>query len=234
MNKTAIITGAAGGIGKVIAETLAADGYKIAVFDIFDPGDDRVKSAGDLYVKCDVSDFSQCKEAVEKVEAAFGGVYALVNNAGITRDSLLLRMDESAFDSVIAVNLKSVYNMSKLVSAIMLKAREGRIVNISSVAGVYGNAGQTNYSASKAGIIGFTKSLSKEVGSRGITVNAIAPGFIRTPMTEKLDDKAITDKIPLRSLGEPQDVANAAAFLLSENARYITGATLPVDGGLTL
>ena len=233
--KSVLITGAAQGIGACIAETLAGENYNIIIADIIPP-----KNAGNsnaLFIECDVSDYNSCELAVKTAVEKFGNIYALVNNAGILRDALLMRMTEEQFDSVIGVNLKSVFNMSKLVAPHMIKAREGRIVNMSSVAGIYGNAGQVNYASSKAGMIGFTKSLAKEIGSRGITVNAIAPGFISSAMTETLKESAaeeIKSRIALRSLGTPQDVANAVSFLISDKARYITGHVLSVDGGISL
>ena len=242
--KAVLITGAAGGIGACIAETLAGEGYNIIITDIVskDKAQSSVnscvnKGAEVLFVQGDVSSYESCGEAVEKSVEKFGGIYALVNNAGIIRDSLLMRMSEQQFDSVISINLKSVFNMSKHALSHMVKAREGRIVSISSVAGIYGNAGQTNYSSSKAGIIGFTKSLAKEVGSRGITVNAVAPGYIATDMTASLPEgaaEAITSRISLRRLGAPKDVANAVSFLISDMASYISGHVLSVDGGMSL
>ncbi|MCL2814773.1 MAG: 3-oxoacyl-[acyl-carrier-protein] reductase [Oscillospiraceae bacterium] len=242
--KAVLITGAAGGIGACIAETLAGEGYNIIITDIVseDKAEAAVNSCANrgaevLFVQSDVSSYESCEEAVNKSVEKFGGIYALVNNAGIIRDSLLMRMSEQQFDSVININLKSVFNMSKHVVTHMVKAKEGRIVNISSVAGIYGNAGQTNYSSSKAGIIGFTKSLAKEVGSRSITVNAVAPGYIATNMTASLPEgaaEAIMSRISLKTLGAPKDVANAVSFLISEKASYISGHVLSVDGGMSL
>jgi len=242
--KAVLITGAAGGIGACIAETLACDGYNIIITDIF-PEEKaeniinkcREKGADVLFIQSDVSSYSSCEEAVKQAVEKFGGIYALVNNAGIIKDALLMRMTEEQFDKVIAVNLKGVFNMSKHIVSHMVKAREGRIVNISSVTGIYGNAGQANYASSKAGIIGFTKSLAKEVGSRGITVNAVAPGYIITDMTANLSENAAEDiksRITLKTLGTPQDVANAVSFLISDKASYITGHVLSVDGGMSL
>jgi 3-oxoacyl-[acyl-carrier protein] reductase len=244
--KPVIITGAAQGIGACIAQTLARAGYDIIITDIVPQEKaeaaaitDSCKSEGAdvLYMQCDVSDHNSCADAVKKSIKKFGGVYALVNNAGITGDSLLMRMTEDQFDKIMAVNLKSVFNMSKPAVPHMIKAREGRIINISSVAGIYGNAGQTNYASSKAGMIGFTKSLAKEIGGRGITVNAVAPGFIVTDMTAALPGNAaeeIKSRIALKTLGSPQDVANAVKFLMSAEAEYITGHVLSVDGGMSL
>lgn len=245
MNKTVIITGAFRGIGAEIAKKFASLGYTLALVDIKDDGAaDEIKniciSAGApdvATIVADVSSYEQCSQIISAVAEKFGVIYALINNAGITRDALLMRMTEDQFDSVMNVNLKTVYNMSKLVLPYMVKAREGRIVNMASVAGVYGNAGQTNYSASKAAIIGFTKSLAKEIGSRSITVNAVAPGFIETAMTAQLPDavkEASIEKIALRRYGTPADVANAISFLCGDEAAYITGVTLHVDGGISL
>jgi len=242
--KAVIITGASGGIGACIAETLAGDGYDVII--TYKSSREkaeliaekcREKGADVLCLQSEASDYKACEETVKKAVEKFGGIYGLVNNAGIVKDSLLMRMSEEQFDDVIAVNLKSAFNMSKLVAPYMVKAREGRIVNISSVVGIYGNAGQTNYAASKAGMIGFTKSLAKEVGGRGITVNAVAPGYIETDMTAGLNEKAFDElksRITLKSLGKTQDVANAVSFLISEKASYITGHVLSVDGGMSL
>ena len=241
--KAVLITGATGAIGPYIAETLAGE-YNIIIADIVPEEKAETvmqncknKGADVFFVQCDVGSYNSCEEAVKKAVEKFGGIYALVNNAGILRDALLMRMTEEQFDSVINVNLKSMFNMSKFVVPHMLKAREGRIVNMSSVAGIYGNAGQTNYASSKAGIIGFTKSLAKEIGSRGITVNAVAPGFISAGMTETLKESAVEEiksRIALRTIGSPQDVANAVSFLISEQASYITGHVLSVDGGMSI
>ena len=185
----------------------------------------------------DVSNFEACGELVKAVKARFGTIDALVNNAGITKDGLMVRMTEAQFDAVINVNLKGSFNMLRHVGAVMMRQRSGRIVNISSVAGVYGNAGQINYSASKAGVIGMTKTVAKELGSRGVTCNAVAPGFVRTPMTDVLEDdyKAeILKQISLGRLGEPEDIANAVAFLVSDKASYITGQVLVVSGGMVM
>jgi len=242
--KAVLITGAARGIGACIAETLAGEGYNIIITDIVEEekaeaviNSCKNKGADVLFVQGDVSSYASCEEIVKKSIEKFGGIYALINNAGITRDALLMRMTEEQFDRVININLKSVFNMSKQAVSHMVKAREGRIVSISSVVGIYGNAGQTNYSSSKAGIIGFTKSLAKEVGGRGITVNAIAPGYIVTDMTAGLSEKADEDlksRIALKNLGKPQDVANAVSFLISDKASYITGHVLSVDGGISV
>lgn len=186
---------------------------------------------------CDVSDYAACGEMVKAVKDRFGSIDVLVNNAGITKDGLLARMSEEQFDIVTSVNYKSVFNMTRHVSGVMIRQRGGRIVNMSSVAGVYGNAGQFNYAASKAGIIGMTKTAAKELGGRNITVNAIAPGFIETPMTDVLDEnykEAIVRGIALGRFGQPEDIANAVAFLVSDKAAYITGQVIEVSGGMSM
>jgi len=242
--KAVLITGAAQGIGACIAETLAGEGYNIIITDIV-PKDKagniisacESKGADVLFIQSDASDYASCENAVRQAAEKFGGIYALVNNAGITRDALIMRMTDEQFGKVIDINLKSVFNMSKHAVSYMVKAREGRIVSISSVIGIYGNAGQTNYSASKAGIIGFTKSLAKEVGGKGITVNAVAPGYILTEMTANLPENTaaeIKSRIPLKALGTPQDVASAVSFLVGGKSSYITGHVLSVDGGMSL
>lgn len=186
--------------------------------------------------KADVSSFDQVSKMVEAVYNEFGRIDVLVNNAGIAKDTLLLRMTEKDWDKVININLKGIFNTSKACVKYMVKQKRGKIINVSSIVGIYGNAGQVNYAASKAGIIGFTKSLSKELGSRGITVNAVAPGFIKTDMTLSLlkKDTDIGNNIPLKRVGTPEDVAYAVAFLASTKADYITGQVLAIDGGLTL
>ena len=244
MNKVALITGATRGIGKEIALTLAKEGYHIA-FNYRKENEEleQVKKeieenqAKYLSVKADVSDFSECEEFVKQTIDQFGKIDVLVNNAGITKDSLLMRMKEEDFKEVINVNLVGTFNMTKNVIGYMLKARAGRIINISSVVGISGNAGQTNYSASKAGILGFTKSLAKEVASRNILVNAIAPGLIETSMTEVLKEEVkeeIEKTIPLKRIGTPKDVANVVKFLAGDESSYITGQVLHVDGGMLM
>ena len=247
MSKTALITGATQGIGACIAKRLAEDGFNIAI----NCRSEQEKENGGLAVQeacrafgveaecfiASVSDFAACGEMAAAVKERFGSIDVLVNNAGVTKDGLIARMGEAQFDDVIAANQKSVFNMMRQVVPVMMKQRGGRIINISSVAGVYGNAGQLNYSASKAAIIGMTKSAAKELGARGITVNAVAPGFIETDMTEKLPDKAkaaIIERISLGRTGKPEDVANAVAFLAGDSASYITGQVLCVDGGIVM
>ena len=236
--KTAIITGASRGIGRGIAEVFAAHGANIA-FSYSSSVDaakalEKELAAQGVKVK-DASNFAQSQEFVDAVVAEFGTVDILVNNAGITKDNLLMRISEEDFDKVIEVNLKSVFNMTKAVQRVMLKQRKGSIINMSSVVGVKGNAGQSNYAASKAGFIGFTKSIALELGSRNIRCNAIAPGFIETEMTAVLDEKVVQgwrDAIPLKRGGQPEDVANACVFLASDMSAYITGQVLNVDGGM--
>ncbi len=240
--KTAIITGAARGIGKQIAISFAREGANIAFTDLVN--DDNMKSLENeltsMGVKAkayasDASNYNQTDDVVSKIIEDFGKVDILVNNAGITRDTLLMRMDEETWDIVIKINLKSVFNFTKAAQKVMLKQRSGSIINMSSVVGVSGNAGQANYSASKAGIIGFTKSVAKELGSRGIRCNAIAPGFIITDMTAKLSE-AVREEwikgIPLKRGGTPEDVANACIFLGSDLSGYVSGQVLNVCGGM--
>ena len=247
MAKTALITGASQGIGACIAKTLAADGFNIAIDcyserEVENGGEAVAAACRELGVEAecfvaDVSNFEACGELVKAVKARFGSIDALVNNAGITKDGLMVRMSEAQFDAVINVNLKGTFNMLRHVGAVMMRQRGGRIVNISSVAGVFGNAGQINYSASKACVIGMTKTVAKELGSRGVTCNAVAPGFIRTPMTDVLEEdyKAeILKQISLGRLGEPEDIANAVSFLVSDKASYITGQVLVVSGGMVM
>lgn len=244
MDKVALITGATRGIGKQIAITLAKEGYHIALNYRKENEDleNTIKEIEENKVTCfgvkgDVSSFEDCEELAKQVIEKFGKIDVLVNNAGITKDMLLMRMKKEDFEQVIDVNLIGTFNVTKNVISHMLKARSGRIINISSVVGVSGNAGQTNYSASKAGMIGFTKSLAKEVASRGILVNAVAPGFIETSMTEVLKDEVkeeIAKSIPLKRMGTSEDVANVVKFLASEDSCYITGQVLHVDGGMLM
>lgn len=245
MSKTAIITGSARGIGAAIALRLAKDGFNIALNDISEKSfenNDIMEKITALGVKCekyiaDVSSHSECESFVKKVREDFGSIDALVNNAGITRDGLLLRMAEENYDDVIRINQKSVFNMTKFVGAVMLRQKSGKIVNLASVAGLYGNPGQMNYSASKGAVIAMTKTAAKELGSRGINVNAVAPGFIKTPMTDKLTDEqrsAMLAQIAMKRYGEPEEVASVVAFLCSDDAAYVTGQTIEISGGLSM
>ena len=240
--KTALITGASRGIGKAIAHRFAVEGCNIAITNIIDDEEFQttIKELTALGIKArgyvsNAAKFDDSQRVVDEVAKDFSRIDILINNAGITRDTLLMRMTEDQWDSVIAVNLKSVFNLTKAVLMTMIKQKSGSIVNMSSVVGVSGNAGQSNYSASKAGIIGFTKSIAKEVGSRNIRCNAIAPGFILTEMTEKLPEevkKEWADKIPLKRGGTPEDVANTALYLASDLSSYVTGQTIHVCGGM--
>ncbi len=245
MSKTAIITGSARGIGAAIALRLAKDGFNIALNDISEKSfenNDIMEKITALGVKCekyiaDVSSHSDCESFVKKVKEDFGSIDVLVNNAGITRDGLLLRMAEENYDDVIRINQKSVFNMTKFAGAVMLRQKSGRIVNLASVAGLYGNPGQMNYSASKGAVIAMTKTAAKELGSRGINVNAVAPGFIKTPMTDKLTDEqrsAMLVQIAMKRYGEPEEVASVVAFLCSDDASYVTGQTIEISGGLSM
>ena len=240
-NRVTIVTGASQGIGETIAREFAAQGAAVVLVDIQKDKLEAVAAAitaegGRAVVHpADVSKSEQAQAVAEAVIKEFGKIDHLINNAGITRDNLLMRMKEDEWDAVLAVNLKGIFNFTKAVVRSMLSARSGRIVNLSSVAGAMGNAGQTNYSASKAGVIGFTKALAREVGSRGITVNAVAPGYIVTPMTAGLSEankQAFLAAIPLQRFGEPDDVARAVRFLCSDDAAYITGQVIHVNGGL--
>jgi 3-oxoacyl-[acyl-carrier protein] reductase len=240
--KTAIITGASRGIGKGIAEVFAKHGANVAFTysSSIGPAQELEKELNAMGIKAkgyqsDASDFVQAEKFIEDVLADFGVIDVVINNAGITRDNLLMRMSEDDFDKVIEVNLKSIFNMTKAVQKTMLKQRSGSIVNISSVVGVKGNAGQSNYAASKAGAIGFTKSIALELGSRNIRCNAIAPGFIETEMTAKLTPEVVQgwrDGVPLRRGGTAEDVANACLFFASDMSAYVTGQVLNVDGGM--
>ena len=241
-NRTAFVTGASRGIGRAIALELARNGADVAIcYSSNDAAAEAVcqeiRNLGrqaEAY-RCDVSNFQQCGDVVKTAVAHFGQLDILVNNAGITRDNLLLMMKEDEFDQVIATNLKGAFNMMKHVGAHFLKRKQGTIINISSVSGLMGNAGQANYAAAKAGLIGLTKTAAKELAPRGITCNAIAPGFITTDMTDKLSDKqkeAVVDAIPLKRTGQPEDIAHLVAFLAGPLASYITGEVIKVDGGI--
>ena len=240
--KTAIITGGSRGIGKGIALVFAQHGANVAFTysSSVESANSLEKELSNYGVKVksyqsNAADYKESQELVENVLEDFGSIDVLVNNAGITKDNLLMRMGEEDFDKVIEVNLKSVFNMTKAVQRTMLKQRKGSIINMSSVVGVKGNAGQSNYAASKAGIIGFSKSIALELGSRNIRSNVIAPGFIETEMTAKLEEKTVDvwrNAIPLKRGGAPEDIANACVFLASDLSAYITGQTLNVDGGM--
>ncbi|MBC8556122.1 3-oxoacyl-[acyl-carrier-protein] reductase [Jutongia hominis] len=238
--KTVLVTGAAKGIGKAIALAFAKQGCNIVLNYRSNVSDDTIKEIEAYNVKCmplqgDVSDFATAAEIVKKAKKEFGTVDVLVNNAGITKDMLLMRMSEEQFDSVIQTNLKGTFNMIRHVSSVMLKQRSGAIINMSSVVGVTGNAGQANYAASKAGVIGLTKATAKELAARGVTCNAIAPGFVETDMTAVLTDEQksmMLEAIPLKRYGQVEDIANAAVFFAKNT--YITGQVLNVDGGMVM
>lgn len=243
-NKTAVVTGGSRGIGLAIATKLAQGGANIAILYVGDESE-GIKAKEELsqygtkveQYFCDVSDFEASQKVVETVIEEFGGIDFLINNAGITRDKLILNMDEKDFDAVIGVNLKGTFNMIKHTYKHFMKKRFGRIVSTSSIVGLNGNAGQANYSASKAGIIGLTKSVAKELAGRGVTANAVAPGYIGTDMTNVLSDKvkdAMKAQIPAKRIGTPNDVANVVAFLCSDEAAYVTGEVIRVDGGLAM
>lgn len=244
MDKCALITGATRGIGKQIAITLAKQGYNIVLNyrkenEELENTKKEIEEIGVQVIaaKGDVANFEECENFVKQVIERFGQIDVLVNNAGITKDMLLMRMKKEDFEQVIDTNLVGTFNVTKNVVPYMMKARSGRIINISSVVGISGNAGQTNYSASKAGIIGFTKSLAKEIASRNILVNAVAPGFIETNMTDVLKDdvkQEIAKNIPLKRIGTAQDVANVVKFLASDDSSYITGQVINVDGGMLM
>jgi len=238
-SEIALVTGASRGIGKAIAEQLAADGATVIGTATTDSGADAIsaylQASGGRGMCLNVADNESVTAVIKQISSDFGAVSILVNNAGITKDNLLMMMKQEQWDDVINTNLTSVYRLSKSVIRSMMKARKGRIINIASVVGSTGNPGQTNYSATKAGLLGFTKSLAREIGSRNITVNAVAPGFIDTDMTRELGDEqrdALIGQIPLNRLGDPADIANAVAFLASPAAAYITGETLHVNGGM--
>ncbi|MBB6063183.1 3-oxoacyl-[acyl-carrier protein] reductase [Thermosipho japonicus] len=243
-DKVCIITGAASGIGKAAALLFSKEGATVIACDMSEENLKVLKEENpgpgviDTYV-LDVTDRKRINEVVEEVASKYGKIDVLVNNAGITRDALLLKMKEEDWDAVINVNLKGVFNMTQAVAPFMIKAGKGSIINTSSIVGVFGNIGQTNYSATKAGVIGMTKTWAKELARKGaqIRVNAVAPGFIKTPMTEKVPEKiinALNEKIPLKRMGEPEEVANLYLFLASDESSYITGQVIGIDGGLVI
>ena len=240
--KVALVTGGSRGIGKSIAKRLASEGAIVVINYLRNETaaletKKEIEEAGGqvLLSKFDVSDFDTVHEEIDKIIEKLGGLHILINNAGITKDTLLMRMKEEDWDSVISINLKGIFNCTKAVTRNMFKQREGRIVNLTSVVGEMGNAGQTNYAASKAGIIGFTKACAREMAPRGITVNAVSPGFIKTDITDQLPEelrKDYIDKIPMNRFGSPEDIAGAVAFLTSDDASYITGEVFRVNGGI--
>ncbi len=242
-NKTALVTGASRGIGAAIAKALAAQGAHVIINyngskDSARAVADEIKAAGGsaAIYQCCISDYNACGDMITELIQTYGRIDILVNNAGITRDGLLMKMSEADFDDVIATNLKGAFNTIRHMSRWFLKQKSGKIINISSVSGILGNAGQANYSASKAGVIGLTKSVARELASRGICVNAIAPGFIATDMTETMPQAAkdtMTENIPLKRIGTPKDIADMAVFLASGQADYITGQVFAVDGGMS-
>ena len=241
VKKVALITGASRGIGKVCAVEIAKLGYT-AIINYY-PGCDadandvvnEIKSVGGeaKALACDVTDSNAVREMVDKIVEEFGRIDVLVNNAGITRDGLLIRMSDEDWLNVINTNLNSIFFVTKPVAKVMMKQRSGHIINMASISGVYGNPGQANYSSAKSGVIGFTKAIAKELGSRGITVNAVAPGFIETPMTQHLDKEKIAANIPLGRLGQPEDIAEVIKFLIT-GGTYIKGQVIGVDGGLVI
>ena len=235
----ALVTGASRGIGKAVAQRLADNGFFVIGTATSEQGveviDEYLRESGGIGRVLRVQDDQQVNDLFEEIESVYGAVQVLVNNAGITQDGLLMRMDEQAWQNVFDVNLTSVYRLSKRAMKGMMKARNGRIINITSVVASMGNAGQTNYAATKAGVEGFTRSLAREIGSRQVTVNCVAPGLIETDMTDELDERlinAMIDAVPLGRLGRPEDVAAAVSFLASEDANYITGTVLAVNGGM--
>lgn len=243
----ALITGASQGIGACIAKRLAKDGFDVAINHY--PGESGREKALEVAKECeafgvkavcfaaDVSKMADCEEMVKAVKEQLGSIDALVNNAGITKDKLLARMSEDEYDAVIAVNQKSIFNMLKNVCPVMMKQKHGRIVNIASVAGLYGNPGQINYSASKGAVISMTKTVAKEYGRKNITCNAVAPGFIHTPMTDVLADdykEKMLEAVAMRRYGEPEEVASVVSFLVSEDSSYVTGQVIEISGGLSM
>ena len=242
--KIALVTGASRGIGRAIAIELAKEGATVAINyagnkTAAEEVQNIITDMGGkaMIIQADVSDENSAMNMVEEVIKEFGGIDILVNNAGITRDGLFIRMKEDDWNAVINTNLTGIFNCTKVAAKYMMKKRSGKIINMSSVSGIMGNAGQTNYAAAKAGVIGFTKSLAREMASRGITVNAVAPGFIATDMTAAMPEKAqehVLASIPLGKMGEPKDIANAVLFLASDKASYITGQVIHVDGGMVM
>ena len=243
-DKVALVTGASRGIGRAIALQLAAEGAKVAINFAGNTAkaeevkaEIESKSGEALLIQSNVASAEAVDDMVTKIVEKWGKIDILVNNAGITRDNLLMRMKETDFDEVISTNLKGVFNCTKAVSKLMIKQRSGRIVNMASIVGLTGNAGQTNYAAAKAGIIGFSKSAAKEFAARGVTVNVVAPGFIETDMTAVIPEKikeSMLNEIPLGRIGSPNDIANAVKFLVSDEAAYITGQVIRVDGGMSM
>ena len=243
-NKVAVITGGTTGIGKEIALELAKNGYNIAInyrneTDTMNDLKQEIESNNVkcIFVRADVSNFEETENMVKEIINEFGKIDVLINNAGITQDGLIMRMKKESFDQVVNINLGGTFNVTRNVVPYMVKQRSGRIINVSSVVGIAGNAGQSNYAASKAGIIGLTKSLAKELSSRGILVNAIAPGFIETKMTDKLGEnvkQSILEQIPLGRMGEPKEVAKVVKFLASDDSSYITGQVIHIDGGMLI
>lgn len=241
--RVAVVTGAARGLGRAVAEALAGAGAKVACVDIredlLSDTVGAIRNAGGTAepIACDVTDSEGVAQAVQKVVDLWGGLHILVNNAGITRDNLCVRMKDEDWDAVLNINLRGTFLFTRAACKPLMKSRNGRIINMASVSGVSGNAGQVNYSASKAGVIGLTKTMAKELASRNVTVNAVAPGFIATEMAAKLGEEvleAVKKETPLGRLGEPRDIADAVLFLASEGASFVTGHVLTVDGGLTL
>ncbi|AGB41363.1 3-oxoacyl-(acyl-carrier-protein) reductase [Halobacteroides halobius DSM 5150] len=245
-DKVALITGSSRGIGKQVALKLAREGAKIVVnYPLEAEAENAQQVVAEIEklgakataIKADVTNLKEVKSMVKQTKKEYGSLDILVNNAGITKDTLLMRMKEKDWDAVLDVNLKGAFNATKAVSRLMMKQRSGRIINVSSVVGLMGNAGQANYSASKAGLIGLTKSTARELAKRGITVNAVAPGFIETAMTDELSDKVVkkmTDEIPMQEFGQPEDIADTILFLASDEARYITGEVIRIDGGMAM